>query len=149
MTRGNEGVAAWHTGVQMIIRFPFSVWLFCLSWIVFVGVLVSLGCLDTMSYGIRWFVFGKVNPQESHLLMFPEMKTTLNVLSFCQISLYSLAELTLGTVETHHMKDYFLFGLVTALSCLFALFPWDIPVYYSVCQGNQICCFDEVPSKFT
>ena len=54
--------------------------------------------------------------------MFPEMKTTLNGLSFCQISLYSLAELTLGTVETLHMKDYFLFGLVTVLSCLFALF---------------------------
>ena len=42
-----------------------------------------------MSYGIGRFVFGKDNPQEAHLLMFPEMKTTLNGLSFCQISLYS------------------------------------------------------------
>lgn len=36
------------------------------------------GCLNTMSYGIGRFFFGKDNPKEAHLLMFPEMKTTLN-----------------------------------------------------------------------
>ena len=34
----------------------------------------------------------------------------------------ALSELNLGTVETLHVKDYFLLGLLAALSCLFTLF---------------------------
>ena len=75
------------------------------------------GCLNTVSYGIGRFVFGKDNPQEPHLHMFPEIKTTLMDYRSARYLCTALSELSQGTVEILHMKDYFLFGLLAALSC--------------------------------
>lgn len=54
--------------------------------------------------------------------MFPEMKTTLNELSRCQILCTAFSEFSLGTGDTLHLKNYFLFGLLAALYCLFVLY---------------------------
>ena len=50
------------------------------------------------------------------------MKTTLNRLSFCQISLYSFVWVKSRNCGTLYVNDYFLFGLLATLCCLSAPF---------------------------
>ena len=52
-------------------------------------------------------------------IMFPEIKTTLFIMDYrsARYLCTALSELSQGTVEILHMKDYFLFGMLAALSC--------------------------------